>query len=414
MRVLNVAYPLTPVSINSAGGSEQILTRLDQALVQAGHQSLVIAAAGSQLQGELIEGPPAPPCLTPEVRERARRDHKRLIHQTLERFEVDLVHMHSLDFHHYLPERRVPVLATLHLPPDWYPEQIFRFQRPAFYLNCVSESEHATCPKSMRLLPCIPNGVAVDQFQWQSEKRSFVLALGRICPEKGFHFALQAAHAAGVELVLAGELFPYAEHKAYFRQQIEPLLDERRRFLGPVGFEQKRELLARARCLLIPSTVAETSSLVAMEAMASGTPVVAFRSGALPEIVEDGVTGFLVSDAQAMAEAIHKTNRLQPHDCRQAASKRFSDRVMADRYVSLYERIIKAEVRRAEMRQGAAVMKKNRKRRETADRQEAGAARNGNPESRNFLSPPLPASREDHTRLPGNGEPRFRGRRWSI
>src|SRR5690606_662564 len=148
MRVLSVAYPLTHVSVDAAGGSEQILTCLDEALVRAGHESLVIAAAGSHIQGRLIAAPPAPPVLTPEVRERARLDHKKLICQTLDRFRVDVVHMHSLDFHHYLPERRVPVLATLHLPPDWYPSRIYRCRRPGFYLNCVSETEHAACPKS--------------------------------------------------------------------------------------------------------------------------------------------------------------------------------------------------------------------------------------------------------------------------
>src|SRR5207249_5576489 len=129
-------------------------------------------------------------------------------------------------------------------------------------------------------------------------------ALGRICPEKGFHFALQAAKMARADLLLAGQVFPYASHVEYFESKIVPRLDERRQFVGPVGFHRKKRLLSKAKCLLVPSTVNETSSLVAMEALAAGTPVIAFPSGALPEIVEHGRTGYLVSDVKEMAQAI--------------------------------------------------------------------------------------------------------------
>ena len=116
-----------------------------------------------------------------------------------------------------------------------------------------------------------------------------------------------------------------------------PRLDRRRRYLGPVGFIRKRRLLAAARCLLVPSLVAETSSLVAMEAAACGTPVIAFRSGALPEVVEDGRTGFLVDDVDGMAEAIRRVDRIDPAACREAARRRFSNRRMAAAYLDRYQ-----------------------------------------------------------------------------
>ena len=163
---------------------------------------------------------------------------------------------------------------------------------------------------------------------------------GDICPEKGFHLALQAARMARCELVLAGQVFPYASHLDYFRTRIEPLIDERRRFIGPVGPARKRQLLAEARCLLIPSTVAETSSLVAMEAFAAGTPVVAFGAGALPEIVENGRNGFLVSDAKEMAAAIGKAGHLNPEVCRSSARSRFSADRMIERYFDAYAKIV--------------------------------------------------------------------------
>ncbi len=338
--VLSIAYPLTHVGPDAVGGSEQILTLLDRALTQAGHRSIVIAAEGSVAHGTLVPSPAANGHLDDGCRRRGQHTHRRLIAETLARFSVDLVHMHSLDFHSYIPEPPVPVLATLHLPPDWYPESIFALDRSNFYLNCVSSSQQRSCPPCRHLLPYIPNGVDVGCFEKKSSKQDYALALGRICPEKGFHFALEAATMAGCDLVLAGQVFPYPSHKEYFSKKIAPLIDDHRRFVGPVGPARKRQLLAEARCLLIPSTVAETSSLVAMEAFAAGTPVVAFGAGALPEIVEHGRNGFLVSDTEEMAAAIGNARNLDPEACRSTARSRFSADRMVARYFDTYEQII--------------------------------------------------------------------------
>ena len=263
--------------------------------------------------------------------------------QALRKYPVDLVHMHSLDFHPYVPAGDVPVLATLHLPPDWYPRKIFA-RRSRCMLNCVSQSQYERCPTSSRLLDPIPNGVDVDRLQTKASKRGFALCLGRICPEKGFHHALDAAEMSGTKLLLAGEIFPYESHLDYFREELKPRLDKDRRFIGPVRFFAKRRLLTQAKCLIIPSTVAETSSLVAMEALACGTPVIAFANGALPEVVDDGVTGFIVSDVDEMSEALQKIDAINPETCRQTARARFSNTVMEARYLAAYERLIAREV----------------------------------------------------------------------
>jgi CelD/BcsL family acetyltransferase involved in cellulose biosynthesis len=170
-------------------------------------------------------------------------------------------------------------------------------------------------------------------------KRHFALALGRICPEKGFHLAVEAARRADMPLFIGGQVFPYPAHEQYFRDILHPRLDAWRRFLGPLGFTRKRRLLAMARCLLIPSQVPETSSLVAMEALACGTPVVAFRIGALPEVVEHGRTGFLVDSVEEMGDALQAVHTLRPEDCRRAAEERFSVEDMGRRYLSLYARL---------------------------------------------------------------------------
>jgi glycosyltransferase involved in cell wall biosynthesis len=196
----------------------------------------------------------------------------------------------------------------------------------------------------------IENGVPIDRFPFNPRKRDFAFVLGRVCPEKGFHLALDAAREAGVPAVVAGEVFRYREHQEYFSRELLPRLNgstcgkgashyelPAHRFIGPAAFARKRLLLAAARCLLVPSLVPETSSLVSMEALACGTPVIAFPSGALPEIVEHGRTGFLVNDVHEMAEAIRKVDQIDPWECRRAAERRFNAKRMIAEYLRRYE-----------------------------------------------------------------------------
>jgi glycosyltransferase involved in cell wall biosynthesis len=350
LTILSVAYPLAPVSADAVGGAEQVLARLDAALTRAGHRSLVVACEGSDVAGTLIATPRIDGPLDEAAKRRAEANHRAAIEAALEAREpaaVDLIHLHGIDFHGYLPPPGPPALVTLHLPPSWYPPEALRPARPRTFFHCVSESQRRACPPGVTLLPTIENGVEVDAFApaGRHAKRRFALTLGRICPEKGFQHALDAAARAGAPLLLAGQVYPYAAHEAYFETEIRPRLDQRRRFIGPVGFARKRRLLAAARCLLVPSLAPETSSLVAMEALASGTPVIAFPAGALPDIVEHGRTGFLVNDAAEMAEAIVAAGSLAPEACRAAARTRFSlDRTVA-RYLALYERLASGEPR---------------------------------------------------------------------
>jgi glycosyltransferase involved in cell wall biosynthesis len=227
-------------------------------------------------------------------------------------------------------------VATMHRPLTWYAAEALRPTRRGVHLVCVSESQRRSCPESCRVWAVVENGVPFDALQSPVRKRDYVMALGRICPEKGFQFALDAAVRADIDCVLAGPVEGYPEHLRYHREQILPRLDARRRWIGPVGFGRKRRLLTGARALLVPSMSPETSSLAAMEALACGTPVIAFPVGALPDIVEHGKTGFLAGSADVMAEAIGRVHELSSDDCRRAAAARFSERRMAARYLELY------------------------------------------------------------------------------
>ncbi|MBR0645389.1 glycosyltransferase [Plastoroseomonas hellenica] len=341
LTVLQVAYPFAPIGPDAVGGAEQVLSQLDRAVEASGGRSIVLAAAGSAAAGELLATPLPRGAIADKDRDTVHATYRASIARLLHSRRIDLVHMHGLDFDRYLPPPGPPTLVTLHLPTAWYPPAALRPQRPGTWLHPVSQAQGRTCPPSPALLPPIPNGVPVADLPTPVSRRGFALCLGRICPEKNQHAALQAGSLAGMTVLLGGQVFAYAEHERYWRQAVLPLLAHRpHRFLGPVGFARKRRLLNAARCLISASIAPETSSLVAMEALACGTPVVAFPSGALPEIVEHGVTGYLVQDVREMAEAIRMVHRIDPEACRAAARTRFSAATMAAAYLDLYARLV--------------------------------------------------------------------------
>lgn len=336
MTVLLAAYPLAPVSLDAAGGAEQVVAMLDRALVKAGHRSIVVACEGSRAAGTLLSFP-VPDHFDDDARRAAQDSCRRAIGTALRRWEVDMVHMHGVDFYEYLPLPVVRALATLHLPVSFYPESIFHLTRPDTYLNCVSASQRGSCPPCEFISDTVENGIPLELFdEAVCGPDGYAAALGRICPEKGLHLALEAATLAGVPLRIAGRVFPYPDHQRYFEEQIAPRLVPPHCFLGAADLSSKRRLLARAQCVLMPSLAAETSSLVAMEAMACGTPVIAYPSGALPEIVCHGRTGFIARSAAEMAEAIRQIPYIDRNECRREARMRFSETRMTDQYINLY------------------------------------------------------------------------------
>lgn len=337
LTILSVAFPLFTVGRGEGGGAEEILGLIDAGLTRAGHRSIVIAASRSKVRGNLMETPAANVEVSDEIRKEAQRIQRHAIDDVLAREHVDLIHFHGLDFLSYRPlDSVIPQLATLHLPIAWYPSDLFT--QPGLAMNFVSLSQAASDPER-HSLPVICNGIELTYFS-VSPKNGYLTWLGRICPEKGPHIALRVAHRTGMPLILAGPLHPFAAHHTYYVEQVEPLLDTTRTYIGPVYAEARSRLLAGSCCLLLPSFAAETSSLVAMEALASGTPVVAFRAGALSEIVDDRVTGFLVNSEDEMVEAITSVQDLSGDVCRCIAEQRFSAARMVSQYIALYNELI--------------------------------------------------------------------------
>lgn len=340
LTVVSVGYALAEVGPDAVGGAEQIVAALDRALAAAGHRSIVVAPPGSRVAGELVATEPVPARFDAGTRASASRQQAAVLARVVEAARPDLVHLHSVDLDQQLATcDGLPVLATLHLPISFYPAALFAAGSGRVTFQLVSESQRRTAPPALAAAPVIPNGVDLTLFRPRRRRRAFALALGRICPEKRFDRALDAAARASVPLVIGGRVYPFPDHVHHFQTAIAPRLGPRARFAGPLDLTRKRRLLAAARCLVVASDVAETSSLVALEALACGTPVVAWRAGALPEIVEHGRTGFVVDTQAALADALVAAAELDGAACRQAAELRYSAARMCAAYLALHRRV---------------------------------------------------------------------------
>jgi glycosyltransferase involved in cell wall biosynthesis len=352
-RILYVAYPLLQVHDESAGGAEQILWTLEREITCSGAQTTVAASTGSRVSGELF--PTGQPCTKPDDYERRCAEHEDHIvdfvrRRAREGKAFDLIHDHSGSFWKRAAEVDAPVLATLHLPRSFYPAGSFDSVPTNVSFNCVSDSQARSFADLDALAGVVPNGIALDCFDAgsdvaQNDDCHGLLWLGRICEEKAPHLALDIAQRAGLPITLAGQVYPFSYHQQYFEREIAPKLRAmpNARFISAPSAELKRRLLLGAQALLITSLAEETSSLVAMEAAASGTPVVAFRRGAHAEVVREGVTGFSVEDPEQAVLALQNISSISSQCCVRYAQENFSALKMSEGYSALYKQLTLTE-----------------------------------------------------------------------
>ena len=203
LTVLSVAFPFAPVGPCGVGSAERILGELDAALVAEGQRSVVVACAGSLVAGELFSAPIPERAL---ISESDRRWHRwrfqAAIDRALSKHRIDLIHMHGVDFDQHVLPPDIPILVTLHVPIDWYrPEAWVTFGDRAQF-QCVSAAQRSTC-SALADVPVIENGVPLPAIRLDREREDFALALGRICPEKNVHEALEAGTRAGTRVLVA-------------------------------------------------------------------------------------------------------------------------------------------------------------------------------------------------------------------
>jgi glycosyltransferase involved in cell wall biosynthesis len=252
----------------------------------------------------------------------------------------DLVHDHSGYTALAMADRlTTPLVHTVHGPFDNDSMPYYRYHGAKGRLVCISHAQARSAPEAADIAAVVHNPIDVDSWPVGHRKEDYLLWLGRIVPEKGPHRAIKVARAVGRPLVLAGPVQPRFER--FFATEVEPHIDGSAvRYVGEVGGVRKQRLFADAFAFLMPIRWPEPFGMVIVESLAAGTPVLAFAHGAAPEIIEDGVTGFLAKDEDEMIAAIEKAARIDPQRCR-ASAERFAPDRIAQAYEAVYHEAIR-------------------------------------------------------------------------
>jgi glycosyltransferase involved in cell wall biosynthesis len=339
MKIAMLAPPWIEIPPPRYGGIEQVVALLAAELIERGNEVTLFAAPGTHSRAEVLS--PLESAHPDEIEMAVyEADHVASAFDRMDETDppFDIVHDHSGFTAFAFADRIVtPLVHTLHGP--------FTSNTKAFYARhahkaCVvalSSYQAEQAPEALDVVAVIGNPIVVGHFPFRSDKDDYLLWIGRFADYKGAHRAIAVAREADVPLVLAGPVQPGQQE--YFAREVEPHVDgEQVRYVGEVG-EEKRDLYAGARALLMPIRWPEPFGLVMTEAMACGTPVIAFPEGSAPELVLDGETGFVVDDEHAMAEAVGRLEEIDPARCRSSAEERFDVAPVTAAYERAYEAV---------------------------------------------------------------------------
>jgi glycosyltransferase involved in cell wall biosynthesis len=344
-RIAVFAPPWIPIPPPGYGGIEEVVALLCDALVERGHDVELFCAPGSSSKAKVR------PLLAeahPESIERAlfEADHTARAFEEVDGAasadeSFDVVHDHSGYTALAMSDRLgAPLVHTVHGPFDPDTSPYYDHHGGKGRVVCISRAQADMAPAGARVRAVVSNPIDVDAWPVGFEKDDYLLWVGRFVPEKGPQRAIRVAKATGRGLLLAGVVQPRQER--FFADEIQPHVDgEQIKFVGEVGGARKQHLFAQAYAFLMPITWAEPFGMVMVEALAAGTPVLAFPNGAAPEIVEHGRSGFLVRDEEEMAAMVPRAGELKPQDCRESA-ERFSPHAVAAGYEAVYRDAIES------------------------------------------------------------------------
>ncbi len=343
-RIAMLAPPWIPVPAPGYGGIEEVVRLLCRGLVARGHDVTLLAAPGSDSTAAVV------PLLDEPHPDNIEQSLIEATHVGAAFDLIDQAHAEGRPFdvvHDHCPavgvavagRLQVPVVHTLHGPFDDQRSELYRRHGGKVILVAISEAQRSQAPDGVVCDRVIPNPIDLDEWPFRDEKERSLLFMGRMDPDKGPERAIAAARAASSELVLAGPVQP--DQETFFETAVAPHVDDRQiRYVGPVEGARRTRLFARSRGLLMPIEWPEPFGLVMVEALACGTPVIAFDRGSASEIIEDGRTGFLVGDVDGMAAAIRRLDEIDPAVCRASVAGRFG----LEHVVELYEAVYAAAV----------------------------------------------------------------------
>jgi len=338
MRIAQIAPLTESVPPRLYGGTERVVSFLTEQLVDMGHDVTLFASGDSRTSAELAAVWPTALRFDAGLRD-AFAPHMLMIEQVSRRAdEFDVLHCH-LDYWPFsvLSRQDTPFLTTMHGRLDLPELQPIYDCFPDVPLVSISDAQRAPVPDA-NFIATVQHGLPIDLLTPRRTEPRYLAFLGRICPEKRPDRAIRIAREAGIPLKIAAKVDRVDE--AYFRDTIRPMIDGHDvELIGEINDAEKPDFLSGAIALLVPIDWPEPFGLVMIEAMACGTPVIAFNRGSVPEIVEHGVTGLIVEDEVAAVAAIRRIPSLSRAVVRRNFEQRFTAERMAEDYLALYRRL---------------------------------------------------------------------------
>jgi glycosyltransferase involved in cell wall biosynthesis len=339
MKIAQVSPLFESVPPNGYGGTERVISYLTEELVKRGHEVTLFASGDSITNARLISAVPA--SIRPDPRDLSwlayHTIHMDLVSQLAHTF--DIIHFHT-DYLHFPLARRLgtPHVTTLHGRQD-LPElaPVYR-QFSDMPVVSISNSQRAPLPNA-NWIDTVYHGLPSDLYSFCAIPGNYFAFIGRVSREKRLDRAIEIAERCGMQLYVAAKIDKADE--AYFNECIKPLFRKPCvTYVGEVGEKAKRELLESAKALLFPIDWPEPFGLVMIEALSCGTPVIAYQNGSIPEIIEDGVTGFVVSNQDEAVHAAMCINEINRNGCRRVFESRFTAAHMADNYLRVYRGLL--------------------------------------------------------------------------
>jgi glycosyltransferase involved in cell wall biosynthesis len=342
MRIAQVAPLFERVPPPLYGGTERVVSYLTEELVRMGHEVTLFASGDSETSARLVPACPRALWRDPDVRETLPHQVylMELVFRDVGRFDV--IHFHT-DYLHFPLVRRhgCPSVTTLHGMVHPHDLGALLSEYRDVPLVSISDNQRRPIPQA-DWRATVYHGLPRDLFTFRGEPGTYLVYLGRMSPEKRVDRAIEIARRSGVPLKIAAKVYP--EEKAYFEDTLRPLIQSSEplvEFVGEIGQRERNELLGGARAFLFPIEWPEPFGLVMIEALACGTPVIAWRRGSVPEVLDDGVTGRIVESVEEGVEAVRGIHRLSRAACRRVFEERFDASRMAKDYLDVYRGLVR-------------------------------------------------------------------------